>query len=373
MSGGAAVRFLVVAVAGWSVLRGITLGSLPGAQAFTVGRAEAAPTASRTTSFPAAEPAAAQPEPQLAAYGAYPPYAAYPPYPPYAAAPRYAAPPVYYYPAYAPSRSASVPLPPAQSMPGPDEPPEFYSPVPRLDEWETAGVAPRAIPDWLGNGRPPTPAAVPNLPANRFDRLQLNAWALLRGPPGASTLASGSTLGGSQAGARLNYAFDPRIAASLRSSSPVGGSSGGEVAAGVRLTPFPSIPISLTAERRQALGRYSTGRSAFAMFLEGGVYQKPLGWDLMLDGYAQAGIVGARSRDLFADGGFTVSRPVYGRFSVGMGAWGGYQPGIYRVDAGPRASMRVRHNVSVHVDWRQRLAGSALPASGPAVTMGADF
>ena len=85
----------------------------------------------------------------------------------------------------------------------------------------------------------------------------------------------------------------------------------------------------------------------------------------MLDGYAQAGVVGIRERDFFADGGLAVSRPVWGRFSAGMGVWGGYQPGLYRVDAGPRIPMRVRPNVSVHLDWRQRLAGAASPDPVP--------
>jgi hypothetical protein len=35
--------------------------------------------------------------------------------------------------------------------------------------------------------------------------------------------------------------------------------------------------------------------------------------------------------------------------------------------------MRVRPNVNVHLDWRQRLAGAAEPGSGPAVTLGANF
>jgi len=43
------------------------------------------------------------------------------------------------------------------------------------------------------------------------------------------------------------------------------------------------------------------------------------------------------------------------------------------VDAGPRISVRVRDNIYAHVDWRQRLAGSARPASGPALTLAADF
>jgi hypothetical protein len=372
---GAAVRFLAVAVAGWAVLRSVTGGMLPGAQAFTAAKAVAAPAPVGPSSFPTAEPVGpVEPQQIPAGYGGYPPYAAYAPYPPH---PAYAPPPRaavhYYYPAAA-SQRVEIPPAPDYAATTHERSPQFHSPVPSLDEWQTAGLTSPSIPDWLGKPGAAAPASVPPLiPRRHLDRLQLSAWALLRGRPGATTLASGSTLGGSQAGARLTYAFDPRIAASLRSSSPVGGSSGGEVAAGVRMTPFPTIPVSLTAERRQAIGRYSTGRSAFAMFLEGGVYQKPLGWNLMLDGYAQAGVVGLRDRDFFADGGFTVSRPLYGRFSIGMGAWGGYQPGLYRVDAGPRVSMKVRPNVSVHLDWRQRMAGAAEPGSGPAVTLGADF
>ncbi|HET6535129.1 MAG TPA: hypothetical protein VFG41_03010, partial [Sphingomicrobium sp.] len=60
-------------------------------------------------------------------------------------------------------------------------------------------------------------------------------------------------------------------------------------------------------------------------------------------------------------------------FSAGFGVWGGAQPGLYRVDAGPRISMRVRKNIRVDFDWRQRLAGNAAPGSGPAITLAADF
>jgi hypothetical protein len=35
--------------------------------------------------------------------------------------------------------------------------------------------------------------------------------------------------------------------------------------------------------------------------------------------------------------------------------------------------MRVRNNLRVHFDWRQRLAGNARPGSGPAVTLAGDF
>ena len=55
------------------------------------------------------------------------------------------------------------------------------------------------------------------------------------------------------------------------------------------------------------------------------------------------------------------------------GGFGGAQPGICRADAGPRVTMKVRNNLKVHVDWRQRLAGNAQPGSGPAITLAGDF
>lgn len=374
----APVRFLLVAVAGWALFRGATAGILPGVEAFTVERAEAAPAPPiTTTEFPPISPPmqAAPAAPEYSYAGYYPDYAGYQGYAAYpSAAPRYVQIPIYY-PAYLPARAVTVPLPPPQSAPVDyEQAPQFYSPLPRLEEWNLAQAGPTSIPGWRDTPTSPATGGLSSIiPARHLDRLQLTAWALLRGTPGTGSLASGGTLGGSQAGARLTYAFDPRIAVSLRSSSPIGGSRGGEVAAGVRLTPFPAIPVAITAERRQRIGRFSAGRSDFALFAEGGLYQRPIGWKLMLDGYAQAGVVGLKERDFFADGGFTLSRPVFGRFSLGAGAWGGYQPGLYRIDAGPRLSMRVRQNVSLHLDWRQRLAGAAQPSSGPALTLGANF
>ena len=365
----APVRFLFVAVAGWALFRGVTVGALPGVEAFKVPTAEAAPAAAIVpTEFPPIAPV--QPQPAATMANGYLPYPeGYAPQGYYPPQPRYV--PVYY-PAAAAARTVTVPLPPAQPQTV-EQPPEFFAPIPQLEEWDLAQVARGGFSSPAPQSRP-APAATPTfIPPKHLDRLQLSTWAMLRREPGTGSLASGGTLGGSQAGARLTYAFDRRIAASFRTSSPVGGSRGGEVAAGIRVTPIPSIPLSFTAERRQAVGKFSTGRSDFALFAEGGVYQRPLGWNLLLDGYAQAGVVGLQSRDLFADGGITVSRPVFDRFSAGFGVWGGYQPGLYRIDAGPRVSMRVRRNVSLHLDWRHRVAGTALPGSGPALTLGADF
>jgi hypothetical protein len=125
------------------------------------------------------------------------------------------------------------------------------------------------------------------------------------------------------------------------------------------------VALWITAERRQAIGQYGGGRNAFAFFAETGFYDRPMPWGFRLDGYAQGGVVGLSSRDLFADGGVTFSRPVYRQFSGGFGLWGGIQPGLYRVDAGPRLSMKVRRKLRVHFDYRLRLAGNAEPGSGP--------
>jgi hypothetical protein len=35
--------------------------------------------------------------------------------------------------------------------------------------------------------------------------------------------------------------------------------------------------------------------------------------------------------------------------------------------------MRVRNNVKLHLDWRQRILGNARPGSGPAITLSGDF
>jgi len=222
----------------------------------------------------------------------------------------------------------------------------------------------------------PMQTTAPAIVAAQIDRIQLTMWAMLRDTrtltAAPHSLASGGTLGASQAGARLVYNFSPMISAVVRISSEVG-RRGGEVAGGIRVHPLRSIPLWITAERRQAIGQYGGGRNAFALFAETGFYDRPMPWGFRLDGYAQGGVVGLRSRDLFADGDVTFSRPVYRQFSGGLGLWGGIQPGLYRVDAGPRLSMKVRRNLRVHFDYRLRLAGNAEPGSGPVVTLAGDF
>lgn len=359
----ASLRFLALALVGWVGVRAATLGHVPGAELFTIDREERdpAPPAIAQTQFPPIEPA-------MLDYGAAPP----PPPLHHASVPT---PVPFYYrvpvPVAAPVRQAQ-PLRLTEIVPV--AAPVFFSPVPQLDSWPLGDIArgrfaaPRR--SVVTGDQQSVPAAIIK---PRLDRLQLTAWALLRGQPGPDSLASGGTLGGSQTGARLTYNVNRWLAGSLRATAPVGGSAGGEIAGGIRVRPIPSIPVAITAERRQAIGNAGGGRSEFALFAEGGLYQRPIGWNLLLDGYAQGGVVGIRSRDLFVDGGLTLTRPLFGDFSAGLGIWGGAQPGLYRVDAGPRLTMRVRGSMRVHLDWRQRLVGNAAPGSGPAVTLGADF
>jgi len=365
------LRFLALAVVGWAGIRAATIGALPGSEIFRIERSEAkvAPPPIVPTQFPPIEPIAAY-DPAATTVAVNP--AAYSQAYPVAVRPVMV--PVYY-------AAASVPtsaLPPPRRLAGvlPEPAPQFYSPIPALDEWPLSRIASSSMPQRRSSVILPAQSIPAALTRNRIDRVQMSAWALVRGRQGQalgpSSLASGGQLGGSQAGARILYSVTRQIAASMRSTSDIG-RRGAEVAAGVRVQPVPGIPVWLTAERRQRLGRYGSGRNAFALFAEGGVYQRPMPWSFSLDAYLQGGVVGLHRRDRFIDGGLTLTRPVYRQFSGGFGIWGGAQPGVYRLDAGPRVSMKVRDNIRVHFDWRQRLAGNAQPGSGPAVTLAGDF
>jgi hypothetical protein len=251
----------------------------------------------------------------------------------------------------------------APAAPAVRRPPHFAVPA-HLQSWAAAQPAIARAPPASGFGAVPR-ASLPS-------RWSVSAWAFVR-PGGASTLAPGGTLGGSQAGARLQYRVGSGLALSARLYSPARRPRGAEAAAGIDWQPSPRLPIHLLAERRQALG--DEGRSAFGLTAYGGLDDVRLG-RLRIDAYAQAGVVGARSRDLFADGAARLSLPVGRSAKVGLGAWGAAQPGVERLDVGPQASVRLPvagRSVTVAADWRFRIAGGARPGSGPSLTLAADF
>ncbi len=220
---------------------------------------------------------------------------------------------------------------------------------------------------------PGLPTAAPTTTAH--NRLSGSAWALMRGN-GAPSLASGGQFGGSQIGMRMFYTPGPEILAiTARISAPLSQPVGREAAVGVALR---GRNLGIIAEQRVALDK--GGRDAPAVFAYGGVYDVKLPGALKLDGYAQAGVVGVKSPAAFVDGGISVARTVLRAdkvtLSAGAGLWGGAQPGVSRIDIGPQVVARIavaENSLRVSAEWRQRVAGSAGPASGPSVTVGFDF
>ena len=173
----APLRFLALAVVSWAALRGATLGLIPGAEMFTIGRSEAAPPPPGlvATQFPPIDPVIAhapvQPMPQ--AFAAYPQMAV----------------PVPYF-----VRAAVSPAPAAQPQAlthiEPIAAPVFYSPIRQLEDWplsQITGKGPAPRRSVVSAGQQSTPEIL----KPRLDRLQLSAWALLRGKPGPDSLASG--------------------------------------------------------------------------------------------------------------------------------------------------------------------------------------
>jgi len=216
---------------------------------------------------------------------------------------------------------------------------------------------------------------------------QLGGWALAswlywrEGSGNASeTIGAASQLGGSQAGLRLAYGFGDagRARAYGRATIAVDRLQQREVAFGLAFAPLAHVPIDVAIEQRIAAGK--EGRTALAVMASGGVSEVALPAGFRLDAYAQAGVVGARRRDGFADGAIVVDRRLgpddMSPLRLGALAAGAVQPGAARVDVGPRLTLRlpeVGEGSRIALDWRQRVAGDARPESGFALTLASDF
>lgn len=221
----------------------------------------------------------------------------------------------------------------------------------------------------------PMPAAAPLLsPPATSRRWSGSAWAFVRRGD-ARQLSAGGTLGGSQIGGRILYRLTEPGAAPLSASGRLYASlehpAESEAALGIEWQPASHVPIRILAERRQAIGR--DGRSAFAVLAYGGS-SKTMG-RLQADLYGQAGIVGIRSHDAFADGSARISWRLTEANSLrtGAGVWAATQPGVSRVDVGPSLSLQIAPHLAIAADWRLRVAGRASPRSGPSLTLSTDF
>ena len=230
-----------------------------------------------------------------------------------------------------------------------------------------------------------SPASPPALPLARsggamVSRWQGSVWLLWReGSGNLQDLVTGGRLGGSQAGLRLDYDLTQssigRAAIYGRVSSAFNRPASPESAVGVTWQPTRSIPLSIAAERRFALG--DGARNANALFAVGGFGPRPVLGKLEAEAYAQAGVVGFHRRDLFADGKLSLLAPISRTpIRTGLSFSGGAQPQVERLDIGPELQFRLPlpHLASrISIEWRERVAGQASPSSGLAVTLGADF
>lgn len=238
----------------------------------------------------------------------------------------------------------------------------------------------------LAQSSPPPPVAIAPSPATaaapQRSRWSLTGWLLWRRDGGAS-LAQAPLLGGSQAGLRLDYRLWGEGTRSLsaygRLTRALERPFAEEVAVGLAFRPIEGLPVSLLAERRQRLG--AGGRSGFALMAAGGIGPREVAPRVELEGYAQAGIVGAPGADAFADGrlslGYRLAPKGRGPdIALGLAVSGGAQPGAARLDVGPELRMRLPvagGHVRLSAEWRQRVAGAARPSSGPAITLVTEF
>ncbi|THD38208.1 MAG: hypothetical protein E7773_00145 [Sphingomonas sp.] len=222
---------------------------------------------------------------------------------------------------------------------------------------------------------PPPPTAPPA--RSRTSRWSASAWFVLRDGQGIAPGLSSGQLGGSQAGLRVAYAIGEarRVAIVGRVASPLRG-RGREAALGVEWRPT-KLPVRLVAEYRRSL---DGGASGPALGIIAGTGPAPLALGFDLETYGQAGAIRRRRTEPFAEGAARLSRPVVAlggaKVDLALGAWGGAQRDAQRLDIGPSLGVRVPvagKSLRLSLDWRQRVAGSARPGSGPVLVIGSDF
>ncbi len=222
------------------------------------------------------------------------------------------------------------------------------------------------------------------LPAGvRAKRWSVSTWLLQRAGARGVALATNGQLGGSQVGFRAQrelfhplHGIEARL--NVRVSSAIATSPGTEAAIGLSFKSRGHVPLELLVERRIGFNR--GGRDDFAIVAITGMNDVPIARTTVASAYLQAGMVGFTKAELFADGAMRLERRLVSAgptdISLGFGGWGAIQSGASRLDIGPIISSRLRIGsaaVRVSAEWRQRIAGGASPASGPALTIGMDF
>lgn len=214
-----------------------------------------------------------------------------------------------------------------------------------------------------------------------------DAWLLWReglGPVRATNGFVAPAYGARQVGAVLRFRLIPSSPAQpslyLRASKALERSRDEELAAGFSLRPLRELPLTLGAELRatRVPGGPFTLRPAALAVTQLPPLQLPLRSEA--EAYVQGGYVGGPYATPFVDGQLRVTRKLARlggmNLTAGAGAWGGAQNGAARLDFGPTAALGLRlgpAGTRLSADWRFRVAGDAIPASGPALTLSAGF
>ncbi|MGI4731884.1 MAG: hypothetical protein ACRYFW_09070 [Janthinobacterium lividum] len=236
-----------------------------------------------------------------------------------------------------------------------------------------------------GEAIPGFTLAAPSAPQG--SRLSGSAWLLARGGPALAGGLAGAQLGGSQAGVRLAFAVDRarRLSVVGRLSTAIVAAGSGRVlsdkegAVGIAWRPT-RLPFTLVAEQRFV---FDGGHGGQVLGAIAGLPPTPIAAGFRLEAYGQAGAIARAGSggtiEGFGDGAARLTRPVtLGglHLDVGIGTWGGTQRGAARLDVGPSLGLALpvaRHAIRLTADWRERIAGSARPGSGPALSIGTDF
>jgi hypothetical protein len=211
-------------------------------------------------------------------------------------------------------------------------------------------------------------------------------FSLLRDPgtPGTVGPAALPVLGGGQSGASIGYKFNPLarrpISLTARLNSATGGGNGADpastqAAVGLRWQMVPAMSINI--ERLIAIG--ADARNDWQLRVAGGGNGQSGRW--RWTGYGEAGVI--TGGDAFAGaqgfGGLRVLRLKGSDIVAGAGAWGSYQtgtPDASALDLGPSIATSLplgRWSLAMSADYRFRVAGNALPGSGPALTIATQF
>ena len=219
---------------------------------------------------------------------------------------------------------------------------------------------------------------------------RIDAYSLIRSG-GGGFVSDRPLLGGGQSGVRLGYTPGPlarrpielfgRLAIAHDWLDLKGRS--GQGAVGAAWMPLGRDGPTVGAERLIAIGR--EGRDAWAIRVSGGAWHAAdAKLPIDLSAYAEAGVVGASSRDGFAGAQGLALYPVAARegtrIGLGGGVWGSVQDGggrtASRLEFGPGAQLSQRigkATIELRGEYRFRVAGDAAPGSGPALTVATRF